>query len=180
MKKWCRIIILAVVLTGAAVRIIWLNLPQNAMQPYFTYLEMGEEFDVGDFTFCVDAYEILNSDEMYEKYGIRDKDIDADDIYYLLTDISIIYNGEQEEMECSEIIHFIFQSGAWNNGQEYFTVMEINKDGIRVKSGETVTFHCVTHIRRNHFPQSDWKTVKERLYEVVCIDYPKVMVIPLK
>lgn len=59
-------------------------------------------------------------------------------------------------------------------------MMKLNSGKMSLKKGETVTFTCITSLRRIMFSKSDWKKVKERTYELVSMDYPDVVVIPLK
>lgn len=169
------IVLLAV---SAVIRMVRVNISGNDLQPKITYQEMGQSWEMQDYTYCVQSYEILDADAMYERFAIRDEDTPKEDIYYLLADVAVTYSGEDEVR--FDLMQFNFQSGGWHNGQDFFNVMKLNSEKMRLKKGETVTFTCITSLRRMMFSKSDWKKVKKRTYELVSMDYPDVVVVPLK
>lgn len=93
MRKKGGIVLLIIFMTVVVIRIIRLNISENDMQPQITYQEMGQSWEMQDYTYCVKSYEILDADVMYERFAIRDEDTPTEDIYYLLADMDVTYLG---------------------------------------------------------------------------------------
>lgn len=167
------IIIILLVIFGVRVTYVNGQYPSIENESY----SLGESFEWDDFTITVTGYEVLNAEQIKEKWpDINTNSIADYDI--IIADIAATYHGEKDSARFP-ITSIRGQSGAWYNSSELEAVTTFNQGSATCKNGEMRTLYTAIGISYLQFSGMDTKNYLDRNIDLVFQTYPEIIKVKL-
>ncbi len=171
MKKKLIGIILFVAVAVYIGRVIYINVTRPEFRVEKDIYNINEMVVHEDFEYKVEDFELLEPDELLEKYDI-DEDFDYKKVKFLVAKVSIKYIGDEQD-KVTPLKNAKFESKSWRNGSEYSLLRSINKKNMVFQPQQTKELYFIVKMSSVQFYGKEWDNVKDRTYYLVLDTYPR-------
>lgn len=178
MRKKLAIISVTVVFILSIIRIIMVNSNAEIYKLKIEKCERNVTVECDEFSYKVIDYEILNPYEIEQKYQYKD-DAEPSNLYYAIVNLEYTYKGNNQG-GMPPIYELQLETGAWSNGINASATSQINSGDMMVSLNETKAYKIVFDLRKIMFSKSGWKDVCTKNYQLVMMNYPRVIKFDLR